>query len=215
MSKQILRIGVDIDDVLFNSAVRSIEIYNQSFGTQVTLDDWYDFVDPSVYGPVWGTEDLPTIVKRVVGTLMDEAFSNVDPVEGAQKALAYLDQEGHKIFAITGRSENTRSQTKSLLDVHFPGLFTDETLFFVDHFEHEGKKVSKAEIGLQLGLTHFIEDLPSHANGLAGAGIKTVLLNTGNYKWSISGIDPAVSHNVVELDSWPLATEYFDVEAAR
>ena len=215
MEKRPLRIGIDIDDVLVQSAARSIELYNLSFGSRLTLDDWYNFSDPDFYGPRWGTSDIPEIVKRVVATLKDDDFLTVETVDGAQAALLYLNEQGHKLFAITGRSEGVRAQTKALLDKNFSNIFTDETLFFVDHFEHDGKKVSKADIGLQLNLTHFVEDLPAHANTMAYVGIKTVLLNAGGYGWSTIGLDSAVSAYIIQLDSWKHTTEYFDAETAR
>ena len=215
MEKRVLRIGIDIDDVLIQSGARSIELYNRSFGTRLTLDDWYNFSDPAFYGPLWGTPDLPTIVKRVVAILKEDDFLTVETVNGAQEALLYLNEQRHELFAITGRSEGIRAQTKELLDKNFPNIFNDETLFFVDHFEHDGEKVSKADIGLQLNLTHFIEDLPAHANVMAHAGIKTVLLNAGAYKWSATGIDSTVSTNIIQLDSWKRTTEYLDAETAQ
>lgn len=214
MSERELRIGIDIDDVLIKSAPLSIDLYNQSFNTKLILDDWYDFSDPTVYAERWGDVHIPTLVKRVVDTMVDERFAQVEPIDGAQDAVRYLLEKGHKLFAITGRSETLRPQTAGILDTLFPGAFTEDGTFFVDHFEHQGKKATKADVGLELGLTHFIDDLPDHANLLARAGIKTVLLNAGGYKWSTKGIDPAVAHNIVQLDSWRKTVEYLDAEAA-
>ena len=214
MPARVLRIGIDIDDVLIHSATKSIELYNRSFGTHLSLDDWYAFDDPSTYGPIWGTSDDVTLVKRVVATLVDDEFLDVEPVEGAQEGLRHLKEQGHQLYAVTGRSESIQDHTKLLLDKHFTAIFDDETLFFVDHFGHDGKKSSKADVALQLGLTHFVEDLPDHVNGLAGVGIKTVLLNPGDYKWSKSGINTDVSSNIIALDSWRQVIRYLDAEAA-
>ncbi len=211
---KILRIGFDIDDILLKSAARSIELYNEAYGTRLTLDDWYDFADPKKYAPVWGSDDDALLVKRVVATMVDERFATVEPVDGSQEGVRHLSEEGHELFAITGRSGSLRSQTIDLLDKNFNGVFADDRVFFVDHFQHDGKSMSKADIGLELQLTHFAEDLPAHVNNMARVGIKTALLNPGKYKWSTTGIDPAVAHNVIELGSWPEFTEWIDAEAA-
>ena len=210
-----LRIGIDIDDVLVESAALSIKLYNQEFGTALTLDDWYDFSDPSTYRKVWRSEDKPALVKRVVRMMLNDAFLDVEPIEGSQEGLRHLNSEGHQLFAITGRSESIRRQTMAMLDKNFDGIFTDNTLFFVDHFEHDGKKASKAVVGTQLELTHFVDDFPDHANAIARVGIKTVLFDAGNYKWSKTGIDADVASNVIELDSWQRIVEYLDAEAAQ
>lgn len=215
MPKRKLRIGIDIDDVLIKSAELSIQLYNEEYGTKLSLDDWYDFSDPSTYVKVWASEDVTVLVKRVVHTMVNDAFLDVEPIEGSQEGLRHLNSEGHQLFAITGRSESIRRQTMAMLDKNFDGIFTDNTLFFVDHFEHDGKKASKAVVGTQLELTHFIDDFPDHANAIARVGIKTVLFDAGNYKWSKTGIDADVASNVIELDSWQRTVEYLDDEAAQ
>lgn len=214
MPKRILRIGIDIDDVLLQSAKRSIEMYNKSFGTSIALDDWYNFDDHEVWSKVWGEDDMRVLVSRVVATMADEAFNSVEPIDDASEALAHLNVEGHELFAITGRAESIREQTAFILDKYFPGIFRDETLFFVDHYAHDGQKASKVDVALRLGITHFIEDLPAHANGLARAGIQTILFSPG-YKWNEAGADADVADKVIVLDSWPKIVEHLDAESAR
>lgn len=210
MSERILRIGIDIDDVLFHSAKRSIEMYNESYKTQLVLDDWYDFNDPEVWAKKWGNNDFPTLVQRVVTAMASDEFKTVEPIEGASQVLTHLKNEGHELFAVTGRSHSVRAQTAHILDKSYPGIFSDKTLSFVDHFEHDGTKTSKADVGLELGLTHFIEDLPEHANALARVGIRTCLLDLG-YKWNQHGVDDAVTR----FTSWAQIGEFLDAEATR
>jgi uncharacterized HAD superfamily protein len=209
-----LRIGIDIDDVLLQSAKRSIEMYNESFGTDITLDDWYDFDDPEVWSKIWGNDDMKVLVSRVVATMADEAFNSVEPIDGASEALTHLSSDGHELFAVTGRSESIRKQTAFVLDQCFPGIFSNETLFFVDHYAHDGQKASKVDVGLQLGITHFVEDLPAHASGLSRAGIQTILFSPG-YRWNKAGVDEDVAGKVIVLDSWPKIVEHLDAESAR
>lgn len=211
MPERILRIGVDIDDVLFQSAQRSIELYNQAYGTSLELTDWYDFSDKTVWAPKWKSDDMTLLVQRVVGDMAKDDFNDaVLPIEGAREQLQHLRSCGHELFAVTGRSEALRAQTLALLDGAYHGMFDDETLFFVDHFEHGGRRASKADVALDLGLTHFIEDLPAHANELARVGIKTLLYDPG-YSWNQKGVDDAV----IRLPSWQEIGAFLDAEAAR
>jgi uncharacterized HAD superfamily protein len=210
MIERPLCIGIDIDDVLFHSAKRSIELYNESYGTQLVLDDWYDFSDPESWPKRWGSGEHRLLVERVVKGVASDDFKTVEPIEGARQVLAHLKKEGHQLFAVTGRSHSVRAQTAHILDESYPGIFLDETLFFVDHFEHDGNKASKADVGLELKLTHFKEDLPDHANGLARVGIRTCLLDLG-YKWNQHGVDDAVTR----FTSWAQIGEFLDAEAAR
>ena len=213
MPERTFRIGIDIDDVLIQSAKRSIEMYNEKFNTNVTLDDWYMFDDPDVWSKIWANDDMRVLVSRVIATMADEAFASVEEVEGAAESLTHLKNEGHELFAITGRTEGIRKQTKFVLDRYFPGIFSDETLLFVDYYNHEGQKASKADVGLELGLTHFIEDLPDHASQLARVGIKTYLFSPG-YKWNEKGVDEDVANNVIIVNKWRQIVEDIDAEAA-
>lgn len=210
MSERKLRIGVDIDDVLLKSAELSVEMYNEAYDTSITMETWYDFSDLKA----WGNDDFSELVRRVVDLMSDDAFLNVEPLEGASEVLSHLKNEGHDLFAITGRSESIRKQTRFVLDRCYPAIFRDETTFFVDHFEHDGKKMSKADVGLELGLTHFIEDFPVHATAMAKVGVKTILFSPG-YKWNKDGVDEDVKDDVVVLGAWQSIGEFLDAEAAR
>jgi uncharacterized HAD superfamily protein len=214
MSEQKLRIGIDIDDVLIKSAELSIQLYNQEYGTNLTMEHWYDFDDPATYAQVWGSGDNSVLVKRVVSGLADDRFIDVEPIDGAKAVLRQLNKEGHELYAVTGRSESIRKQTKFILDKNYQGIFKDETLFFVDHFEHDGQRVSKADVGLELGLTHFIDDFPAHASALARVGIKTILFSPG-YAWNRDGVDEDVKNAVVVLGEWRTIGEYLDAESAK
>ena len=201
-----LRIGIDIDDVLIKSVDRAVVMYNKAYGTNITRDTWYDFSDPSV----WGGDELPALVKKVVDVFTDPAFQTVLPMENAYETLVHLRNEGHVLFAITGRSESIRPQTMSILDKCFPDFFTNETVFFVDHFSHDGQKASKADVGAKLALTHFIDDQVEHANALHQAGITTILFSQ-NYRWNRTGAD----EDIVRLSDWKAIGELLDAEATR
>ena len=213
MPKRTLRIGIDIDDVLLKSAKRSIELYNEAYDTNLTLDDWYDFKDPEVWSKIWGHSDMRELIRRVVATMADDAFASVEPLEDAAEVLTHLKNEGHELFAITGRAESIRKQTKFVLDLCFPGIFTDETLTFVDYYAHDGAKASKSDVAHELGIDYFVEDLLDHANDLARSGIQTILFSPG-YKWNSQGPDADVIDNVVVLDSWRKIGDFIDAKAA-
>lgn len=210
MSEQVLRIGIDIDDVLFESARRSIEMYNKQYGTKLTLHDWYNFSDPKVWSKAWGSDDMSVLVKRVVETFSDKAFETVSPIKGAEPELRRLQEDGHQLFAITGRSESIRPQTMGLLDTSYPGIFHDDSLFFTDHFEHDGVRASKADVALSLDIDYFVEDLPDHANALARVGIGTILFDPG-YPWNQTG----VSSEVTRISTWSAIGAFLDDEVGR
>lgn len=211
MPERILRIGVDIDDVLFQSAQRSIDLYNRAHGTGLTLEDWYtENTDLAYWRESWGSDDREVLVSRVVGTNASDDFRSVEVIDGALNELQKLKQRGHELFAVTGRPEAIRPQTIVLLDASYPGIFHNDTLFFVDHFEHDGTQASKADVARNLNLTHFIDDLPAHANAVAGAGVRTVLFDPG-YPWAKRPVDSSVTR----LKSWEQIGFFLYEEAGR
>jgi uncharacterized HAD superfamily protein len=205
MSGQMLRIGIDIDDVLLHSADQTIKLYNDTYGTSMTTNNWYDFSSMEL----WGTDDKSEVVKRVSLLFAEDDFADVKPIMNANEVLTHLERAGHELFAITGRPESIRKQTMEVLGKYYPGLFIDSSVYFVDHFSHDGNKANKADLALELGLTHFIDDQVEHVNLLDRAGVKTVLFSQ-DYAWNQSGADK----NIIRLGDWQSVGKFLDAEAA-
>ena len=202
-----LRIGFDIDDVLVNSGIAMTSLHNKVYGTQLDLNNIYNletFKD-------WGVADGQGIVDRIHEIMRLDDWLGLDtPIEGALGVLSKLKDEGHQLFAITGRPASFRSDTIKLLETYFPGIFSDETLFMTDLYAVDGspvEKVTKLDIARELKLTHFVEDLLVHADILAEEGIKTVLFTYG-YHWNQTG-----GHDsLVRLSTWREIGEFFEDE---
>lgn len=201
-----LRIGIDIDDVLIGSVDRTITLYNEIYGGSITRNNWYSFTSMEQ----WGTDDVQEVVKRVASIFGRDDFAEALPIEGAAAQLTRLEKEGHQLFAITGRPESLRPQTLKLLDKYYSGIFTTDTVYFVDHFSHDGQKMNKADVARELQLTHFIDDQVEHSNLLHAAGIKTVLFSQ-EYPWNQVG----AAAGVAMLSDWESIGNYLDSEAVK
>lgn len=197
------RIGFDFDDVLVSSADHTVKLYNELYGTKLTRDDWYD--DPSIVAP-WEVASFADIVTRVVEIQAGDAFDGVEPLKDAREVLRRLKRAGHELVVITGRPPQLRANTERLLKRYYGDIFTSADLYLTDHFAHEGERVDKGDIALQLKLTHFVDDVISHANSVARKGIKTILFSD-NYKWNQAAPDK----EVVRLSSWQVIGDYFHV----
>jgi uncharacterized HAD superfamily protein len=188
-----LRIGLDIDDVLIRTGEHTVKLYNDMYGTNATFEHWYHFDVPEL----WGVSDISEAVKRVRLVTELDAFDDVKPVDGALDAIVSFTGAGHEVFAITGRPENVRVQTLRILNKYYPGLFSNETLYFTDHYGDSGAKLNKTEIALNLKLDYFVDDQVFHANDMHEANIKTILFSD-NYQWNKSGeID-----GVIRVSNW-------------
>lgn len=208
MANRRLKIGFDIDDVLFTTVDYSIAAYNSRYGTHLTRNNWYNFDPDSLV--LWGANDIPLIVSRVAAIFGSDGARAMVPIRDSLVVLRKLEKAGHELFAITGRPESLRSQTLRLLHESFSGIFTNETLFFVDHFNHDGEKATKADTATKLGLTHFVDDQIEHVNGVSNKGVSCVLFGD-NYKWNRGVVDEGVKR----LTNWQEIEAFFDCEQVK
>lgn len=204
MAKPLFRIGLDFDDVLIASADHTVKIHNDLYGTHLTRDNWYD--DPSIVEP-WNVTQPSEIVGHVIDIQQMDVFTEVPPLQGAQAVLRRLKDEGHTLIVITGRPESLRERTLELMQRYYPDTFEPDALHFTDHFSHQGERIHKGDVALKLELTHFVDDVISHANNVASKGIKTILFGEG-YRWNQSDPD----EDVVRLNTWEQIGDFFDAE---
>jgi uncharacterized HAD superfamily protein len=208
---QKLRIGLDIDDTLLNSVDTVTGMNNELYGTTLTRDDWFN-VTPEAFVH-WQLKDGPAISDRVHELIMHKDYmSRVAAIKDAKEVLERLVVEGHELFAVTSRPDYIRGQTVQELELCFPRVFKDETLFMINAFSADPAvaRATKYDVAHQLELTHFIDDLLLHANAVSDGGIKTILFSD-NYLWN----QGAEHEGVVRLGSWKDIGAYLDGEANR
>ena len=183
-----LRIGLDFDDVLVSTAKCTIDIYNRQYGTRVDYCNWYN-VNPT---SGWGVDTAQEASKRVLFIHKSDGFvDEIKPVTGSQNSLRYLKDAGCSLFIITGRPESIRSHTIQTINKYFPSLFDESSIYFTDHFEQDGKKLSKSDIVDELNLDYFIDDQVDHVNEVVKTRAKTILFG-GDYGWNRQGYDSKV-----------------------
>lgn len=197
-----LKIGFDFDDVLISSADHTVMLYNKLYQTMLTRDDWYD--DPLIVAP-WKVDDFSTIIRRVVDIHADEQFLDVAVLPGAREVLRALKEQGHELVVITGRPIELLLPTIALLEKHYADIFTADDLRFTDYFGHSSTPLKKGDVAVELGLTHFIDDVVPHANDVASRGV-TVLLFDAGYKWN----QFSPNEGVQRVKSWQDIGKFFD-----
>ncbi|HEY8886405.1 MAG TPA: hypothetical protein VIM31_02815 [Candidatus Microsaccharimonas sp.] len=206
-----LRIGIDIDDTLISSVDTVTGLNNVLYGTTLTRDDWFNVSAEGIEH--WGLQDGPAISDRVHELMTHKDYmGKVASIEGAQDVLNRLASEGHELFAVTSRPDYIREQTVQELELCFPGIFSDDTLFMINAFSADPSVASTTKFGVavQLELTHFIDDLLIHANAVSDGGIQTILFSD-NYLWN----QGSEHGGVVRLGSWKDIGMFLDDEASR
>ncbi len=170
--------GIDLDDVVFQTAPLTIDMHNEWHGTQLTMADWYD-VDGNLEH--WGVSESEEAFVHVDEILASDEFADrVEPVEGA---LEMMDEAGD-FDGVTGRPVTLEEVTYAALAKHFPGKFDRGNVDFTNYRGVLPAR-SKSVVVIEKGLTNFFEDLPRHANDLVANGIRTVLF--GKYPWNQAG----------------------------
>lgn len=206
-----LRIGFDIDDTMINAVDTVTGLNNSLYGTQLGRGDWFNNT-PEVLER-WGLKDAYEVTHRVHELMdRDEYIDAVVEVEGARLVLESLRRKGHELFAVTSRPERIRTATLRELELCFPGIFANASLFMIDAFSGDPKSASVTKLGVaqQLELQHFVDDLPVHANALAEGGIDTILFSD-EYLWNQTG----ASEKTTTLRSWQEVGEYLDAKAQQ
>lgn len=167
------RIAIDIDEVLMPFAK--------------PMADWSGRKMPRRRGYAYLYRDMFTISefesqKMVRGFYESQAFQMIEPMEGAQEAIARLRRDATKIYAVTGRQQTVREKTEEWLGVHFPGMFND--LVLTDSFtEHE---IAKVDVCRALNLDTIIDDSELNCLSCAYGGMKAIhFAGTGGalYPW--------------------------------
>lgn len=206
-----LRVSFDIDDIVVPSAEHLVGIYNEQHGTELRVEHWNSSRDPEH----WGTETFADSVNRVTDILRSDRFNHtVEPIPGADRVFSRLAEVAELLMALTGRPEDIRVQTISMLETHHPGVFSDERVHFTDFYNRGagGEVRDKVVIAKEFGITHHVEDHKAHAIPMARVGIKTALF--GNYSWNQGGDDdfPPLVTRVGDMDG---LAQYFEDEYAN
>jgi 5'(3')-deoxyribonucleotidase len=187
MSKEV--VAVDLDDVVVETAQNVIDYYNRTYGTNVTMESYYD---PD-YARVWSTSDTETAVRRVNSYMETEEYHSLLPVEEAVSTLRGLDEK-YELHIVTGRPDFVEEATLRWIRQHFPDLY--ETVVFTNFFDVGGKKRHKGDICLELGASYLIDDHLEHAFSAAKNGINVLLF--GSYPWNQTNSLPENVRRVVD-----------------
>ena len=144
-SRKILKIGVDIDDILASYNKHFIEWYNVKYNTNINFEDIYTF----------NLDQLVNVSKEEANKLID-TFSNSDdcknltPIEYSVEYISHL--RDFELISITSRAEHLRDITESWLEKYFPNIFKD--VYFVTD-KNYNKIKSKGELAKELGVEIF------------------------------------------------------------
>jgi uncharacterized HAD superfamily protein len=165
MEKRKLRIGIDLDDVVFEFVKPLLEFFNKSYSREIKFED----VNSYGFSKVFGVEskELENFIQSMI---TDDFQLNMNLCEFAKEVILKL-SKNNDIYFITSRG--CKGGTEESLNKHFSEY---ELIFSFNPYIKIGGEL-KSKICLDKKIDFMIEDSRRHALDCAEAEIKVLLLD--------------------------------------
>ncbi len=196
-----VKIAIDIDEVLADQADAFVRFSNQRWGTNLHVDDYTEH-----WAELWNLNLEETLARR--DELFDgKVYQTLAPIHAADEVLRRLSQR-FELCIVTSRSSVLNTDTREWLKRHYPGIFSDDVIHFSgiwDKVDHTTHAQTKADILKSLDADYLIDDQPKHCIGASEVGIKSILF--GDYKWNRGVEMPPL---VTRCKDWAAVEAYFN-----
>lgn len=194
--------AIDSDDVLFvlNNPLQEYKVkLDRESGildTKVlTTEEIFDYN----LGKVWNCslDEAFSVVDRFFNS---EYFDRMQPVPGAQEAVAKIKNKGDDLVVLTSRPLWVQQKTLEQIGNHYHGRFND--VLFSGEWNKTPSGTTKGDICRDIGAQRLIDDRFKYVNGAAGLVERTYLFDLeGKYGWNQKNGDPLPSH-IKRVKSW-------------
>ncbi len=178
-----LTLAIDCDDVLVSSTEQIVLMYNQMYGTEVTLENAHTKDNPE-----WRA-DRKTTLQRIYDIQLSEVYAQTQPFMTAIKSIKNLSVY-HELHLVTARPELIMSVTEKMISKYFPSSFTS--------LHHVGEGKAKGEVCKRIGADMLIDDNEKHLVSASNFGLGG-LVWFGDYPWNQTTSTPA---GVVRCAIW-------------
>ena len=118
-------IAVDMDNVLCNLQETVINLYNERYKTNYTLED-FDQYDIANVLPMQDAIMMKAIYS------MNGLYKQVKPLSGAREALQRLISKGHDVYIVSDVIPSTYAEKVEFIHHYFP-MITDDHIIAMKH----------------------------------------------------------------------------------
>lgn len=191
--ERLLHIGVDIDNVIADTAKVILAAYNNRFTLNLAYEELTDFYFVKDQGEVNGH----AFVSEMFHT--HELHRKITPYPGAREMLSLFHSAGHSIHYITARPHTVKDITIRWLKRH-GFLFPDATLDLIHSSKFGHDTEYKLRMAAEYRLDVMMEDNHDIANNLS---MMTYLFNR---PWNMKKY---VKSTVIRVDDWIQLEEDF------
>jgi uncharacterized HAD superfamily protein len=186
-----LKIGIDLDDIVWKFREPFIEYYNNRFGTDYEIQNY----------PSYSLRKFLNIPVEEMFNLFNDFYDfekiKLPLVDGIEKRINYLKKNFEMVF-ITTRPERTEEKTMKRIKSIF-GDNNYETHFLSDNNFQKIK--TKGEFCLDRGIKYMVDDHLDNAESCADYGINCFLLD---FPWNQKKNLPS---NIIRVYNWKDITE--------
>ncbi|MEM4259263.1 MAG: hypothetical protein QXS38_00675 [Candidatus Pacearchaeota archaeon] len=150
------RIGVDLDDVLFDFIGELAKFHNKNWGTSFSKRDFESYYFCRLFNCTQEEAE-----NRVRAFLDSDEFKNLSPIDGAVDGINRLVKENNSIFVVTARHERLFDITKMQIKMHFRTIENAPCYFGKNVYTGHGTD-TKIDLCRKLKLHYLIEDSPEY-----------------------------------------------------
>lgn len=187
-----IRIGVDIDDVLAEFHKGYLPFVNAKLGgVGYTIEDMVTYSHAETLGVTY-----EEAIRLIFDFYATSAFENLEQVEGSHSCLSRLLATGHFSFiSITSRPTMLETMTKRWLASNFPKIF--QKVFLTNQFSTDPNTLMETKEGVCAAenVKVMIDDAPHHALKIAQSGVTVLLFDR---PWNRDVKHP----NIFRVHSW-------------
>ncbi|ORY87137.1 hypothetical protein BCR37DRAFT_376540 [Protomyces lactucae-debilis] len=136
-------IAVDFDDTLALTNDKICHWHNETYGTDLSIEEYYHFQYWRVRG--WGDKTITQ--NKVKEFNQSSAVQAIKPIREAAEGLRALKEAGHRLVVVTARMASQAEYTCRWLERTYPGLFAEIifTSAFVSRDAHAGSHNAEDE----------------------------------------------------------------------
>ena len=163
-----MRIGVDIDEVLTPFTEQYLPFFNKRHKLRLKVSDFVSYEFHEI-----ADVPLPECVETCRLFAEQGGILALKPYPEARRALEEIKAKGHELFIVSGRHKFSRKDTKTWLDEHFCGIFSE--LLFMTFRNFDGDSTTKADLCLRHDITILIDDDPHYAAQCRDAGVELIM----------------------------------------
>ena len=145
---------------------------------------------------------------RINRFIHSEYFEYIEPIKHSHQGLAYLRENGYKIYATSGRQNINRQRTEYMLDTYFPYLVDDLLL----SNKYSDRYTSKLNLYHSVGADLIVNDNIDTCNKSTREGINAInFIGDPVYPWCSENPHSARSwidvigrvHDIWSRNAWP------------